>query len=97
MLACAQVSWNRLDFLLLVLGILDLVLSMLQSNFLRILRVFRIQRLIALVSTGSVTPCLVPGTRAFYVAVVYSRAASGPVLLSQGAAVHVATRLFLGT
>ncbi len=47
-----QVSWNRLDFLLLVLGLLDLVLSMLQSNFLRILRVFRIQRLIALVSNG---------------------------------------------
>jgi hypothetical protein len=46
----AQVVWNKLDFLLALLGVLDLAWAgMPQFNFLRILRIFRVGKLIVLV------------------------------------------------
>lgn len=38
--------WNRFDFFLVVVGVLDVALSFLHSGFMRILRIFRLQRLL---------------------------------------------------
>eukprot|EP00198_Chlamydomonas_reinhardtii_P001158 XP_001690493.1 voltage-gated Ca2+ channel, alpha subunit [Chlamydomonas reinhardtii] len=76
-----KVSWNKLDFVLLVLGLLDLVVSMLQSNFLRILRVFRVQKLIALVRVARFAQLVksVKGIQSLFSTLVYSLPAFGNV------------------
>ncbi|KAG2448926.1 hypothetical protein HYH02_006274 [Chlamydomonas schloesseri] len=76
-----KVSWNKLDFVLLVMGLLDLVVSMLQSNFLRILRVFRVQKLIALVRVARFAQVVksVKGIQSLFTTLVYSLPAFGNV------------------
>ncbi|KAG2432797.1 hypothetical protein HXX76_008531 [Chlamydomonas incerta] len=76
-----KVSWNKLDFVLLVLGLLDLVVSMLQSNFLRILRVFRVQKLIALVRVARFAQVVksVKGIQSLFSTLIYSLPAFGNV------------------
>ena len=47
-------GWNRFDFALVVLAILDLAVSSLHLSFLRALRVLRAQRLLRLLRNSSV-------------------------------------------
>ncbi|GIL57898.1 hypothetical protein Vafri_13128 [Volvox africanus] len=76
-----KVAWNKLDFVLLGLGILDLIISMLNSNFLRILRVFRVLRLIALVRIAHVAQLVksVKGIQSLFTTLIYSLPAFGNV------------------
>lgn len=43
-------AWNKFDFVMVLLGVIDIALAFLQVNYLRIIRIFRIQKLIAVVS-----------------------------------------------
>ncbi|GIL78272.1 hypothetical protein Vretifemale_7701, partial [Volvox reticuliferus] len=76
-----KVAWNKLDFVLLILGILDLIISMLNSNFLRILRIFRVLRLIALVRIAHVAQLVksVKGIQSLFTTLIYSLPAFGNV------------------
>ncbi|GLI63280.1 hypothetical protein VaNZ11_006186 [Volvox africanus] len=76
-----KVGWNKLDFVLLGLGILDLIISMLNSNFLRILRVIRVLRLIALVRIAHVAQLVksVKGIQSLFTTLIYSLPAFGNV------------------
>lgn len=42
-------KWNKLDFVLVLLSLLDLAVTFMHATFVRVLRVLRVQRLLRLV------------------------------------------------
>ncbi|KXZ47565.1 hypothetical protein GPECTOR_34g724 [Gonium pectorale] len=74
-------AWNKFDFAVLVLGVLDLVLSLLHSNILRILRIFRIQKLLALIRLARFVKVVrsIKGIQSLFTTLIYSLPAFGNV------------------
>ncbi|KAL6748527.1 Ion transport protein-domain-containing protein [Haematococcus lacustris] len=74
-------NWHRFDLLLLALGLLDLVVPALQLNYLRVLRVLRLQGVIRLMRAAR-SPALVAAAsniRALFVTLLASLPAFGNV------------------
>ena len=50
-----QEDWNKFDFVLMLLAVIDLALSFLHTSFIRALRVLRAQKLLRLLMNSNMT------------------------------------------